>query len=177
VDARSPLSSHLTGSSILNLGRAARANFAQTHVLHDVAGDVAYVLGFLVALIMWGFGLVWLVFALASIYKSKPFQFNMGWWGFTFPLGVYSISTITLGVEMLSTFFRVFGTVRKQPSFAASELTSSQILSVAVLLLWIVVALATVKGAYSGQLLYAPCLANLKPKEADALQDSEKATD
>jgi tellurite resistance protein TehA-like permease len=103
--------SHLIVSRILNLGRVARANFAQTGVLHNVAGDVAYVLGFFVALIMWGFGLVWLVFALASIYKSKPFQFNMGWWGFTFPLGVFSISTITLGVEMPSTFFRVFGTV------------------------------------------------------------------
>ena len=98
-------------SRILNLGRVARVNFAQTDVLQNVAGDVAYVLGFFVALIMWGFGLVWLVFALASIYKSKPFQFNMGWWGFTFPLGVFSISTINLGVEMPSTFFRVFGTV------------------------------------------------------------------
>lgn len=82
-------------------------------MLHDVAGDVAYALGFFAALLMWGFGLVWLVFALASIYKSKPFQFNMGWWGFTFPLGVYSISTITLGIEISSAFFRVLGTVRR----------------------------------------------------------------
>ena len=44
----------------------------------------------------------------------------------------------------------------------------SQILSVAVILLWIVVALGTAKGAYSGKLFYAPCVANLKPKEADA---------
>jgi tellurite resistance protein TehA-like permease len=103
----------------LTLGKAARQNFAITHVLHDVAGDVAYVLGFFVALIMWGFGLVWLVFALASIYKSKPFQFNMGWWGFTFPLGVFSISTITLGVELDSAFFKVFGTVRRHPEIVA----------------------------------------------------------
>lgn len=45
----------------------------------------------------------------------------------------------------------------------------------AVILLWIVVASVTVKGALSGQLLYAPCLANLKPKEVNVLQDSEKA--
>lgn len=111
----------ITGCRILNLGKAARVNFPQTQVLHDVAGDVLYMLGFFVALIMWGFGLVWLVFALASIYKSKPFQFNMGWWGFTFPLGVFSISTITLGEEMPSKFFRVFGTVRTQSHFLAVD--------------------------------------------------------
>jgi hypothetical protein len=43
----------------------------------------------------------------------------------------------------------------------------SQILSVAVILLWIVVALGTAKGAYTGKLFYAPCVANLKPKETD----------
>jgi tellurite resistance protein TehA-like permease len=101
----------------MNLGRAARANFSQTHVLHDVAGDVVYVLGFFIGLIMWAFGLVWLVFALASIYKSKPFHFNMGWWGFVFPLGVYGVSTITLGTVMPSTFFRISGTVRREPKF------------------------------------------------------------
>lgn len=90
----------------------ARVNFAQTNVLQGVAGDVAYVLGFFVALIMWGFGLAWLVFALASIYKSRPFHFNMGWWGFTFPLGVFCISTITIGEEMSSVFFKVLGTVQ-----------------------------------------------------------------
>jgi hypothetical protein len=46
---------------------------------------------------------------------------------------------------------------------------------VAVIILWIVVAAATVKGAYSGQLLYAPCLAKLKEKESAVPQDSEKA--
>lgn len=102
---------------ILLLGKVARGNFTQTHLLHDVAGDVAYVLGFFVALIMWGFGILWLVFALASIYKSRPFPFNMGWWGFTFPIGTFAIGTISLGVEMPSTFFRVSGTVGKESGF------------------------------------------------------------
>ena len=99
------------GYTIMYLGKVSRQNFAQTHVLSDVAGEVVYILGFFVALIMWGFGLVWLVFALATIYKCKPFPFNMGWWGFTFPLGVYAVSTITFGVEMPSQFFKIFGTV------------------------------------------------------------------
>jgi hypothetical protein len=53
-----------------------------------------------------------------------------------------------------------------------------QILSVAVILLWIVVALGTAKGAYSGKLFYAPCVAKLKPKEADgkSYDDTEKAS-
>jgi tellurite resistance protein TehA-like permease len=99
------------GYTITYLGKVSRENFAQTHIISDVAGEVVYILGFFVALIMWGFGLVWLVFALATIYKCQPFPFNMGWWGFTFPLGVYAISTITFGVEMPSQFFKIFGTV------------------------------------------------------------------
>ena len=56
----------------------ARENFVTTQPLQNVAGDVVYVMGFFIALMMWGFGLVWLVFALATIYKSRPFPFNMG---------------------------------------------------------------------------------------------------
>ena len=97
--------------SIFNLGRVARDNFSQTHILHNIAGDITYVLGFLVAIILWGFGIVWLFFALATIYKSYPLPFNMGWWGFTFPLGVYALSTITLGTELPSEFFKIFGIV------------------------------------------------------------------
>lgn len=47
-----------------------------------------------------------------------------------------------------------------------------------MILLWIVVALRTAKGAYSGKLFYAPCVANLKPKKANGQPsiDSEKAS-
>jgi hypothetical protein len=99
------------GYTILVLGKVSRENFVRTHVVSDVAGEVVYVFGFFVALIMWGFGLVWLAFALATIYKCKPFPFNMGWWGFTFPLGVYALCTISIGVEMPSQFFKILGIV------------------------------------------------------------------
>jgi tellurite resistance protein TehA-like permease len=62
------------------LGKVARLTLPKTETLDPIAGQVAYVLGFFVALIMWGFGLVWLCFALATIYGSRPFPFNMGWW-------------------------------------------------------------------------------------------------
>ena len=93
------------------LGKVARRVLLETETLDPLAGSVMYVLGFFVAIIMWGFGLIWLGFALATIYKSRPFPFNMGWWGFTFPLGVFSASTIQLGIEMPSRFFKVLGTV------------------------------------------------------------------
>ena len=44
-------------------------------------GDVLYIVGWLVALIMWGFAIVWLFFALASITRSR-FPFNMGMFRF-----------------------------------------------------------------------------------------------
>lgn len=154
--------------TIFHLGKVSRDVFAQTDIFREtttagaVAGEIAYVFGFLAALILWGFGLVWLTFALASIYKSRPFPFSMGWWGFTFPLGVFSVSTLEFGIAIPSMFFKVIGTM----------------FSTCVILLWIVVALGTVKGAISGELFYAPCLANLKrqQQESESEDDAEKAS-
>jgi tellurite resistance protein TehA-like permease len=101
------------GYGIMQLGKVAMATFPKTHTLNETvtsAGDILYVVGLLIALIMWGFGLVWLFFAFASITRSK-FPFNMGWWGFTFPLGVFTTSTLQIGNELPSAAFRVLGTV------------------------------------------------------------------
>jgi hypothetical protein len=95
------------------LGKVSREIFPLTNAITEpIAGSVMYVIGFFIALIMWGFGLVWFCLAAASIYQSRPFPFNMGWWGFTFPLGVFSLSTLQLGEELSSQFFKVLGTVR-----------------------------------------------------------------
>lgn len=106
----------------MNLGKVAMKVFPLTGTLPGTtaghAGDILYVVGWLIALIMWGFGLVWLFFALASISRSR-FPFNMGWWGFTFPLGVFALSTTMIGKEMPSTFFEVLGTVRIPPLLLA----------------------------------------------------------
>ncbi|KAI9747521.1 MAG: Aspartokinase, partial [Chaenotheca gracillima] len=100
------------GFAIMQLGKVALEVFPKTHTLDTAggnAGAILYVVGWLTALVMWGFGIVWLFFALASISRSK-FPFNMGWWGFTFPLGVFTVSTTTLGKEIPSKFFDVLGT-------------------------------------------------------------------
>lgn len=102
------------GFGIMQLGKVAARIFPETHTLSLAAGnagEIVYVMGWLTALIMWGFAIVWLFFALASISRSK-FPFNMGWWGFTFPLGVLTVSTTTIGKETPSHFFDVLGTVR-----------------------------------------------------------------
>lgn len=69
------------GYTILYLGKVAKQVFPLTDSIDPMAGRIAYVLGFFIALIMWGYGLIWFALALASIYKARPFPFNMGWWG------------------------------------------------------------------------------------------------
>ena len=68
------------GFAIMQLGKVAMEVFPKTGTLSGTdtrPGDILYVVGWLVALIMWGFAIVWLFFALASITRSK-FPFNMG---------------------------------------------------------------------------------------------------
>ncbi|TVY42240.1 Sulfite efflux pump [Lachnellula occidentalis] len=139
------------GYGIQKLGMVAMKIFPQTGTLSETttkSGDILYVMGYLMALIMWGFGLVWLFFAFASISRSK-FPFNIGWWGFTFPLGVFATSTVQMGMELPSAFFRVLGTV----------------LSITVTLLWIMVATETIRKAITGDLFFAPCLKDVVGKE------------
>ena len=101
------------GFAIMQLGKVAMKVFPKTGTLSAAstnAGDILYFVGWLTALIMWGFGLVWFFFAIASITHSR-FPFNIGWWGFTFPISVFTVSTTTFGKEMPSKFFDVLGTV------------------------------------------------------------------
>ncbi|KAL6707730.1 hypothetical protein ACN47E_003851 [Coniothyrium glycines] len=148
------------GYSITYLGSVCRRVFPQTEFFSDmpVAGDIFFVLGVFIALIMWAFGLTWLCFALASIYKSRPFPFNMGWWGFTFPLGVMALSTMEFGRIFPSLFFKVLGTI----------------FAVAVILLWCIVAVGTANGAWNGRLFNAPCLKNLPKKDLGEQDTAEK---
>ena len=71
------------------LGKLALRLFAITHTLPKVpnAGQLFYVIGFLIALILWGFAIVWFFVAVVMIATSGGFPFNMGWWGFIFPVG------------------------------------------------------------------------------------------
>ena len=59
-----------------------------------MVGDVAFGLGVVGGLVLWGYGAWWLMLAVmkTAFYLRSGMPFNLGWWGFTFPLGVYSLS-------------------------------------------------------------------------------------
>lgn len=100
----------------------------------------------------------------------------MGWWGFTFPLGVYAANTMELGIEMDIMFFKALGTVCSVFPFSSLLLLTLHLktLSGFVLLLWLVVASRTAHGAWRGTLFYAPCLQNLVLKEEGDERDRDQ---
>lgn len=111
------------GFGIQQLGKVALRVLPETTVFRaagvvvDVAraAEVLYVLGVFLGLIMWGFALVWACFALISIATIHSFPFNMGWWGFTFPLGVWATCTSMLAANLDSDFFKVSTMVSSRP--------------------------------------------------------------
>ena len=131
---------------LLLLGADAPAIFAANGLAR--IGEIAEGLGLISGVILWGVGLWWIVIAaLITIrYFRSGIPFNLGWWGFTFPLGVYSLATLRLGSMLQLTFFDVAGCV----------------LVVALALMWLLVGTRTVQGAYRGELFVSPCIAGLK---------------
>lgn len=130
---------------LLVLGSAAPAVFA-AHGLVGI-GEIVRGLGLLGALLLWGLGLWWLALAVLVTQRQarEGMPFNLGWWGFTFPLGVYALTTLRLGEALAAPFFTGLGAV----------------LVVLLALLWILVASRTLAGAYRGSLFVSPCIAHL----------------
>ena len=130
---------------LLVLGSAAPAVFA-AHGLAGI-GEIARGLGLLGALLLWGLGLWWLALAVlvTQRHAREGMPFNLGWWGFTFPLGVYALTTLRLGEALAAPFFTNLGAV----------------LVVLLAVLWILVASRTLAGAYRGSLFVSPCIAHL----------------
>ena len=62
------------------------------------------------------FALVWLAFALISI-ATKPPSFSIGFWGFTFPLGVLATCSNLLAENLDSEYFKVSTAVRNWTCF------------------------------------------------------------
>ncbi|NWB27564.1 TDT family transporter [Pseudomonas gingeri] len=110
-------------------------------------GEIANGLGLVAGLILWGFGLWWMLMAVLITlrYLRGGIPFNLGWWGFTFPLGVYSLATLKLGSTLHLGFFSGFGVV----------------LVGLLAVLWLIVGSRTLRGAYKGELFVSPCLAGI----------------
>ena len=107
-------------------------------------GAVARGIGVVGGLIIWGYGAWWLVMAAAVTlsYVRDGLPFNMGWWGFTFPLGVFTLATLNLATQTGMAAFSVIG--------------AGLVLALAGF--WLTVATQTLVGAYKGHLFAAPCL-------------------
>ncbi|WP_322013877.1 TDT family transporter [Paraburkholderia sp. J12] len=132
---------------LITLGDAAVKAFAGT-ALQPVAA-VAQSFGVLGALLLWGAGLWWLACALLFMwrYRREGLPFNLGWWGFTFPVGVYTLATFNLARV---TGFHGFTHV-------------GVVLAVMLGTLWLTVLIRTIRGLMFERLFHAPCLAQARP--------------
>ncbi|HEX4368366.1 MAG TPA: TDT family transporter [Rhodopila sp.] len=127
---------------LLVLGRDAPRVFAAAG-LPDI-GATAEGIGVIGGAIIWGHGAWWTLLAVLTTirYIRQGMPFNIGWWGFIFPLGVYSTSTIALARATHLNFLLAVGGG----------------LIVMVALFWLIVMARTVHGAWRGYLFVAPCL-------------------
>lgn len=131
---------------MLLLGADAPAIFAANGL--PGIGEIAAGLGLVAGITLWGFGLWWMLMALliTARYLRDGIPFNLGWWGFTFPLGVYSLATLKLASTLHLGFFSVVGCV----------------LVTLLAVMWLIVGKRTVQGAWRGELFVSPCIAGLK---------------
>ena len=128
---------------MLVMGGDAPAIFT-AHGLAEL-GLVAQGIGVVAGLVLWGLGAWWLLLALliTARYLKNGIPFNLGWWGYTFPLGVYTAATYRLGSMLDLAFFGYIGTI----------------LTIALTCMWLVVAGRTLAGAWAGHLFTSPCIA------------------
>jgi tellurite resistance protein TehA-like permease len=93
---------------------------------------------------LWGYGAWWLLLAVLTTirYLREGMPFNLGWWGFTFPLGVYAVSTQALARQTHLEFLAQIGGG----------------LTFCLALFWIIVVARTLHGAWLGRLFVSPCL-------------------
>ncbi|MFG1404299.1 TDT family transporter [Xanthobacter sediminis] len=143
---------------LLLLGGNGPALFAARDV--PILGEVGLGIGIIGGTILWGYGAWWLMLAILKTlrYTREGMPFNIGWWAFTFPLGVYSLATLALARATHLVFFHVAGGV----------------LIVCLAGFWLLVMSRTLHGAWRGYLFFSPCLVSgiapieLQPKMASA---------
>ena len=108
-------------------------------------GKVADAIGVIAGLLLWGFGVWWLALAamITLRYWRAGAPFNLGWWGYTFPLGVFAVATFRLYSTLHLGLFGIAGTI----------------LTIALGTMWLVVGGKTLAGAWQGKLFVSPCIA------------------
>lgn len=137
--------------AVMQMSQAGRTVFPAVSFMgvHDAA-DIVFVVSTLVGVSLWGFGAWWLVHGISSVSirvaTSGWIHHNMAFWGFIFPLGVYTTATIAIG--------------RALPSEAFDYL--SVVFVVTVVLLYIFVAAGSIHALLTRRRLVAPCLTQLQ---------------
>jgi C4-dicarboxylate transporter/malic acid transport protein len=128
--------------ALLVMGGAAPAIFTANGLAG--VGEAARGIGIIGGLLLWGYGLWWMATAIliTARYLRDGMPFNLGWWGYTFPLGVYAVATLRLSIVLPIHAFAVFGMG----------------LVAALAILWLIVGALTLRGAWRGDLFVAPCL-------------------
>ena len=131
---------------LMQLAKVAKEIFLEVQFAGDkIAGRSLFALSAIFATAMWGLGCWWLVHGILAVtlrFLSDGLTFNMGFWGFLFPLGVYTSATIALAEAI--------------PSAVLSWVAVVFVL--ALVCMWFGVMYGTVKNAANGKLFVAPCL-------------------
>jgi C4-dicarboxylate transporter/malic acid transport protein len=145
-----------TGSlGLLLLGAEAPAILAANGLTE--VGPTVLGIGLVGGIVFWGYGVWWLALAVLKTirYLREGLPFNLGWWGFTFPLGVYTLATLALARMTQFQLFAIIGGG----------------LVICLAIFWMIVAIRTFEGAWRRTLFVAPCLADKAAVrfEADAV--------
>jgi C4-dicarboxylate transporter/malic acid transport protein len=128
---------------LLLLGADAPHVFAAVGM--NAIGPVAEGIGVIGGIMLWGYGLWWLALAVLTTLRylrGEGMPFNLGWWGFTFPLGVYAVGTLALAHQTGLGFLSAIGGG----------------LVVLLAILWGIVVMRTAIGAWSRTLFVSPCI-------------------
>ena len=156
VSALLPLGATGQGAfGILQIARVAKKVFKGPELAGVAgAGDIVLVVSTITALVIWGWAFWWLAHGVLCVVirmVTSGLEFNMGWWGFVFPLGVF-ISAATILGEVLPSAFMSYLSV---------------VLLVPLVCLYVMVGALTFAGLYNRKLLKAPCVVDVKELESE----------
>jgi len=124
------------------LGQASSGIFYGTEF--ELFSKLFFRVGFMIGMLLWAYGLWWFVMAIMATlkYLKEGLPFNMGWWGFTFPLGVFTAATIQIWIFTGYIFVKILSCI--------------EILMLTVF--YTIVMIRTLQGIWHGSLFRAPCL-------------------
>ena len=159
VSAWLPLGPLGTGSlAMLVLGPSDQYAFANSSM--SAVGALGEPIGIIAGLVLWGFGLWWMAIAIFFTlrYLNEGLPFNMGWWGFTFPLGVFTASTYALARETRFVVFDHIGAA----------------FTILLAFFWVVVTWRTFGGMWVGRLFRDPSLSEETAMLIDSKEDVQR---